>query len=151
MAQAKFAAEIIFRPTGGITSSRSIQPIGSAIGIAAAITFGAGIIADSSMAPGSSLTSDSIHGGRTGIPMITTDTGITAIRTHTTRVITTRALTAMPTPIRTVTPTNPPTRSSPLRRSDSRARVTIMDKSTALLAQKHGEPWRAIKATTVCV
>src|SRR5207253_5123952 len=120
LVQAKFAVEIIFRQTGGIMSWRSIQPTDATIGIAAAITFGAGIIADSSMAPGSSLTSDSIPAGRTGIPMINTDTGITAIRTHTTRVITTRAPTAMHTPIRTVTPNNPPTRSTPPRRGDPR-------------------------------
>src|SRR5213595_1573150 len=149
LVQAKFAVEIIFRQTGGIMSWRSIQPTGATIGIAAAITFGAGIIADSSMAPGSSLTSDSIHGGRTGIPMITTDTGITAIRTHTTRVITTRALTTMPTPIRTVMPINRPTQSLPRRRSVLPAKAIIVVKSTVSLALKRDVRLRAFKAATV--
>ena len=98
----------------------------------------------------SSLTSDSIHGGRTGIPMITTDTGITAIRTHTTRVITTRALTTMPTPIRTVMPINRPTQSLPRRRSVLPAKAIIVVKSTVSLALKRDVRLRATKATTAC-
>src|ERR1700688_1268414 len=90
MAQAKFAAEIIFPRTGGTTSLRSIQATGSAIGIAVAITSGTGVIADSSTAPGSSSTSDSIHGGRIGTRTTITPT---AIRTVTTRAITIQALT----------------------------------------------------------
>src|SRR5438045_7496241 len=60
---AKFGAEINFPRIGGTTSSRSIQATGSATGIAAAITFGAAITAGLSTAPGSSSTSDFIHGG----------------------------------------------------------------------------------------
>src|SRR5437763_8420818 len=62
----RFAAAIIFRRIGGTTSLRSIQATGNAIGIAVAITSGEDIIADSSTAPGSSSTSDFIHGGRIG-------------------------------------------------------------------------------------
>src|SRR5213594_2599895 len=153
MAHARFAAEIIFPRTGETTSLRSIQATGSAIGIAAAITSGTAIIADSSTAPGSSSTSDSIHGGRIGITRtIITLTITIRIGTATTRVITIPALTkATSITARTATEMLTPTQPLLPRSSNSRARVTIMDKSTALLAQKHGEPWRAIKATTVCV
>src|SRR5205823_13702608 len=92
-AQPKFAVEIIFPRTGGTTSSRSIRATGTAIGIATATIRGMDIIADSSMAPGSSSTSDSIHGGRTGIRTTITLTITTVIRTVTTRAITTQALT----------------------------------------------------------
>src|SRR5947209_7464456 len=68
MALAKFGAEIIFPRIGETMLSRSVQATGSAIGIAAAITSGADIIADSSAAPGSSSTSDFIRGGHTGTP-----------------------------------------------------------------------------------
>src|SRR5437870_11737900 len=88
MAWAKFAAEIISRRIGGTTSSRSIQATGSAIGIAAAITSGADITADSSAVPGSSSTSDLIHGGRIG----TTRTIITLTITIRIRTATTRAI-----------------------------------------------------------
>src|SRR6266513_2905702 len=94
MAHAKFGAEIISRQIGGTTSLRSIRATGNAIGIAAAITSGAVIIADSSTAPGSSSTSDSIHGGRIGITRtIITLTVTIRISTATTRVITIPALT----------------------------------------------------------
>src|SRR5205814_7290046 len=94
MAHAKFGAEIISRRIGETTSSRSIQATGSGIGIAAAITSGAGIIAALSTAPGSSSTSDFIHGGRIGITRtIITPTITIRISTATTRVITIPALT----------------------------------------------------------
>src|SRR5204862_5552797 len=93
---------------------------------------------DSSMAPGSSSTSDSIHGGRTGIRTTITLTITTVIRTVTTRAITTQALTkAESITVRTAMAMRTPTRSSRLRRSDSRARVIIMDKSTVSLVQGH--------------
>src|SRR5207253_10782482 len=91
MAHARFAAEIIFQRTGGTTSLRSIQTLGSAIGIAAAITSGADIIADSSAVPGSSSTSDFIRRGRIG----TTRTIITLTVTSRIRPATTRRI---PTP-----------------------------------------------------
>src|SRR5207244_527625 len=96
MAFAKFGAEIIFPRIGGTTSSRSIQATGSAIGIAAAITSGADIIADSSAVPGSSSTSDFIHGGRIG----TTRTIITLTITIRISTITTRAI-PIPAPTKT--------------------------------------------------
>src|SRR5256885_17153456 len=93
-AHAKFAAEIISRRIGGTTSWRSIQATGSGIGIAAAITSGAVIIADSSTAPGSSSTSDFIRGGHTGTTRtIITLTITIRISTATTRVITIPAFT----------------------------------------------------------
>src|SRR2546423_13488596 len=88
MAHARFGAGIISRRIGGTTSLRSIQATGSAIGIAAAITSGAVITAGLSTAPGSSSTSDFIHGGRIGTTRtIITLTITIRIRTATIRVI----------------------------------------------------------------
>src|SRR5437899_3018437 len=152
MAHARFAPGIIFRRIGGTTSSRSIRVTGSAIGIAAAITFGADIIAGLSTAPGSSSTSDFIRGGPIGIRMTTMLTITTVIRTVTTRAITIQALTRVKSiTVRTATVKSTVTQLLPRRRSDSRGKVIIAGKSTALTAQKHGEPSRDIKATTVCV
>src|SRR6266480_7398276 len=152
MAHAKFGAEIIYRRIGGTTSLRSIQATGSGIGIAAAITSGAVIIADSSTAPGSSSTSDSIHGGRIGITRtIITLTITIRIGTATTRVITIPALTKA-TSITARTATETPTPTQPLlpRSSNSREKVIIADKSTACLARKRGPQSRNSKPTTVC-
>src|SRR5438094_7252970 len=103
------------------------------------------------MGPGSSSISDSIHGGRTGIPMITTDTGITAIRTVTTRAITTQALTkAESITVRTATAMSTPTQPLRPRRNDSRARVIIVEKSTVSLALRRDVRLRAFKAATAC-
>src|SRR5713226_277244 len=141
MAHARFAPGIIFRRIGGTTSSRSIRGTGSAIGIAAAITFGADIIVGSSTDPGSSSTSDSIHGGRIGTTRTTiTPTITTRIRTATTRAITIPAFTkAKRITARTVTAIPMPTRRLRRRSSGSRGRVIIADKSTELSVLKHSE------------
>src|SRR5438477_1261336 len=153
MAHAKFAAEIISRRIGGTTSLRSIRATGSAIGIGAAITSGADIIADSSTAPGSSSTSDSIHGGRIGITRtIITLTITIRISTATTRVITIPALTKATKITTGRTATEMPTPTQPLlpRSSDSREKVIIADKSTALPDLKRVAQLSVIKVTTAC-
>src|SRR3979490_2057869 len=151
MAHARFAAEIIFRRTGGITSSHNIQVTGSAIGIAAAITSGADTIVGSSTGPGSSSTSDSLPGGRMGTRTIITLTTTIRISTATTRVITIPAFTktkSITGKITTVMPT--PTRPLLPRSSDSRGKVIIADKSTELSVLKHSELLRVTKAATDC-
>ena len=152
MARARGAAEIIFPRTGGITLSRSIRATGSGIGIAVGITSGTGIIADSSTARGSFSTSGFIRGGHTGIRTTTTLTIITAIRTVTTPAITIQALTkTKSTMVKTATATSMRTQPLLPSNSGSQTKVIIADKLTALTVRKHGEPWRAIKATTGCV
>src|SRR2546423_10535466 len=153
IAFANFGAEINFPRIGGTTSSRSIQATGSATGIAAAITSGEDIIADSSTGPGSCSTSDFIHGGRIGpTRTIITLTITIRIRTATTRVITIPALTKA-TSITARTATEMPTPTQPLlpRSSDWREKVIIADKSTACLARRRGPQSRNSKPTTVYV
>src|SRR6266446_9556187 len=140
MAHARFAPGIIFRRIGGTTSSRSIRVTGSAIGIAAAITFGTDIIVGSSTDPGSSSTSDSIHGGRIGTTRTTiTPTITTAIRTVTTRAITIQALTKTKSITARTATAIMPTPPLLLRSSSSHGKVIIADKSTVLSVRKHGE------------
>src|ERR1043166_5665317 len=76
VAPPKFGADAICRRTGRTTSSRSIQPIGSAIGTETGTTFGMVTIAVSLTVPGSFLTLGFIHGGRIGIRTTTTATVI---------------------------------------------------------------------------
>src|SRR6266536_1786393 len=71
MVQAKFGLETVSRRTGEITSSHSIRPTGSATGTEVVITGGMDTAAVLLTARGASSTSESIHGGRTGIHTIT--------------------------------------------------------------------------------
>src|SRR6266704_879587 len=131
MEHARCAAEIASRRIGETTLLRSIQATGSAIGIAAAITSGRVIIADSSTALGSSSTSDFIHGGRIGITRtIITLTITIRISTATTRATTIPALTKGTKITTGRTATEMPTPTQPLlpRSSDSREKVIIADK-----------------------
>src|SRR5207253_1258886 len=139
VAPAKSVADETCRRTGRTTSSRSIQLIGSAIGTETGTTFGMVTIAVSLTAPGSSLTSGFIHGGRIGIRTTTTATVIT-------RAITTRTVTMAE--IITGTRMNRRARRSPSLKSNWRGKVITAVRSTASLARKHAAPLRVIKVIT---
>jgi len=117
LVEAKFATEIIFRRTGGTTSPRSIRA-----NLAPRLDRNRDHVWNGHHcrfvnAPGSSSTSASIRGGRTGIPMITTDTVLRRSVRIRLGVITTRGAYGYAYSDQNGYADRSPTRSSPLRRS----------------------------------
>jgi hypothetical protein len=145
---------IISEVTGKTMSSHGARPNGIGIGTAGATTGGADTVAISSTAPGSSSTSDFIHGGRPGIRTTTTPTITIRIRTTMIPAITTQALTrAKNITIRTtiIRPINTaPIQPSPMPRNGSRVRAITAEKSTVFSARKPAAPSRVIRVTTAC-